>query len=200
MVSAKDNMFNPGHFLLFLLERVLDYYGKKILEHIFYKNIGAPDNGTEKLFNFLSRFKNHLKIYSSEEYNKVFPPNRITYDEQFDISVFGRVILTILGIYCENENNYFSQKDLECIREDIRITRWFMYWRNKLVHEGNKDISETKFEEWWVKIIYGLLGQPYCSVDMESIVGLRRYGDIFSNNKYQGTAQFLSQGKIVYRR
>ena len=72
-----------------------------------------------------------------------------------------------------------------------------MNWRNKLYHEGDKDITEIKFEEWWYKILSRLSSQTYCPVDMASVSDLKD-GDIFSNNKYQGRAQFLlCQGRVV---
>lgn len=196
MASAKDISINPGHVRWFRLEILLEYYGKEVLKKIFHRNIRAPDNGTKDLYDFLLKFKNTLQIYP-EERIKLFPPSGITYEEEFDISLFGRIIRTILCIYCKNKNNDFSQQDLIHVKKDINFTNMIMNWRNTLYHEGDKDITEIKFEEWWYKILSRLSSQTYCPVDMASVSDLKD-GDIFSNNKYQGRAQFLlCQGRVV---
>ena len=169
MASAKDISINPGHVRWFRLEILLDHYGKEILKKIFHRNIRAPDNGIKDLYNFLLKFENTLQIYP-EEYIKLFPTSGITYEEEFDISLFGRIIRTILCIYRKNKNNDFSQQDLIHIKKDINFTNMIMNWRNMLYHEGDKDITEIKFEEWWYKILSRLSSQTYCPVDMASVM------------------------------
>ena len=198
MTSAMDTSINPDRLRWFCLEIFLDHYGKRELKYIFHTNIQAPKNGTKDLFNFLLKFKSLLesKIYQNE-HNKLFPPSGITDEEEFDISLFGRVVRTILCFYREKKSNYFSQKKLLLIEKDINLTIWLMHLRNRLYHEGNKNFSEAEFEKKWDEAVRGLLSQCHCPVDMASVNDLKN-SDIFSNNKYQRRAEFLlNQGRIV---
>ena len=198
MASAMSTTINPDRHRWVRLVFFLDDYCKEELKYIFHINIQAPKNGTKDLYNFLLKYGSLLKSYIYvKEYDELFPQSGITYEEDLDISLLGRVILVILRFYHENKNNQFSQQQLKLIGKDINFIEWLLEQRNWLYHKGNKHLSEAQFEKRWDKILHRLLSQC-CRVDLVSINYLKS-GDIFSNEKYQSRAEFLlNEVRVVF--
>ena len=193
MASDKNILNNLGYLRWYRFTILLDCYGKQILKQIFHTDMRAPKNGTEELYNFLLHFKPQLqnRIFQLE-YEKIYPPNRITDEEKFDISLFGRIIIAILEFY--KENNQFPRQKLNQIEKDKKFVYSLMKWRNWLCHEGNKCLSESTFEEKWQEAVVSF--QCYRVVDMASVNDLKNC-DVFSNTKYQDRASLLlQQGRV----
>ena len=191
MASAKDILNDPERLRWCRLYMLLDYFGKQILKDIFHVKIRAPDNGTKGLYDFLSDFKCRLQFLKSEEAEKVYPQNKKTDEENFDISLFAKVIIAILGYY--HGSNQFCEQKQKQIEKDIDFTKWLRNRRNWLSHKGDKRLSELEFKKAWQEVskVFGDYG-----VDGGSFKDLEN-GDIFSNVKYWEKSLFnLSQGRI----
>ena len=188
MSSENDILNYPGRLRWYRFSILLDIFGKPILAQIFHKTLLAPDNCTKELYSFLLEFKKKLNLFK-DEHPKVFPPNEITDEEKFDISLFGKIINTIWNKY-ETEKK-FSQQDPKDIKKAKDCIASIKKWRNLLCHE-EKVLSELSFEEFWQE------AEDYFQnygVDMASASHIKT-GNIFSdeNEKVQESARLLLQG------
>lgn len=191
MTLAKDILNNPERLRWCRLYMLLDFFGKKILKDIFHVNIGAPDNGTKGLYNFLSDFKCELQSLNSEECKKIYPQNKKTDEENFDISLFTKVIIAILN--CYHGSNHFCEQKQKEIEKDKNFTHWLRNQRNWLSHRGDKRLSELEFKKAWQEV--SKVFRDY-GVDEASVKDLENY-DIVANVRYWEDILFnLSQGRI----
>ena len=191
MLSENDILNHPGRLRWYRFSILLDIFGKQILAQIFHKTLLAPDNCTKALYRFLSEFKKQFKKkLFKDELPKVFPPSEITDEGKFDISLFAKIINTILNEY--ETDNIFSQHDPKDIKKAKDCISAIKTWRNLLCHE-EKVLSELSFEESWRE------AEDYCQsygVDIASASHIKT-GNIFSdvNEKIQERACSLLQGR-----
>ena len=191
MTSAKDILNDPERLSWCRLYMLLEFFGKQILKDIFHVNICAPENGTKSLYDFLSDFKCELQSLNSEEFKKVYPQNKKTDEEKFDISLFTKVIIAILNGY-HGSNNFCERKQKE-IEKDRNFIHWLRNQRNWLSHRGDKRFSKLEFKEVWQEV--SKVFRDY-GVDEASVKDLEN-PDIFANVKCWEDILFnLSQGRI----
>ena len=146
--KAEDILKDPGRLRWYRFNILLYYCGIRILKDIFHsrRKIQAPWNGQE-LCNYLKDYEYQFsEIMNEKELNKLFPQNGITNEENFDISLYGKVIGVILDYFHEVE---LAQQALCEIEKDIAVTKWLRNRRNELAHKANYCLSSPKFEERW---------------------------------------------------
>ena len=194
MESAKpeDILKDSGRLRWYRFNILLYYCGIRILKHIFHSNrkIQAPCDG-QMLYNFLKPYESKfLEIMNEKELNKLFPQSGITNEENFDISLYGKIIITILGYFRKGQ---LSPQALCEIEKDLYVTKWVRNKRNELAHKANYCLSPCKFEETWQEAFSSF--QDY-GFDKASFRDLKS-ADIFSIEKYKDIAlHLLSQGRL----
>lgn len=194
MESAKpeDILKDPGRLRWYRFNILLYYCGIRILKDIFHgrRKIQAPWNGQE-LCNYLKDYEYQFsKIMNEKELNKLFPQNGITNEENFDISLYGKVIVVILDYFHEVE---LSQQALCEIKKDIAFTKWLRERRNELAHKANYYLSSPKFEERWHEAFSFFQDYGFNIASFKDLKNL----NIFSIDKYKDIAlHLLSQGRL----
>ena len=193
MESAKpeDILKDSGRLRWYRFNILLYYCGTQILKDIFHSNrkIQAPWDG-QKLYNFLQQYKyQFVGIMNEIELKKLFPQSGIANEENFDISLYGKVVIAILDYFHKGQ---LSQQALLEIEKDIDVTRWLRNKRNELVHKANYYLSSFKFEEMWQDAFSFF--QDY-GFDMASFGDLKS-DNIFSIEKYKDIALHFFQGRL----
>ena len=194
MESAKpeDILKDPGRLRWYRFNILLYYCGIRILKDIFHSNrkIQAPWDG-QMLYNYLKHYEcQFLEMMNKKELNKLFPKSGITNEENFDISLYGKVIIAILDYFRKSES---SPEALREIKKDEDVTKWLRDKRNELAHKADYNLPSPKFEKRW-KEAFSFF-QDY-GFDMASFKDLKEL-NIFSIDKYKDIAlHLLSQGRL----
>ena len=187
---GEDSLDNPKYSRWSGLNVLLNKFCKPILKDIFGRCKHTTPDVTETLDDFLSEFEPKLQYLNEEEKKKVYPIEGNAREENFDISIYAKLILTILDSYLES--NLCSEHDIRRIEKDKCITKWIQCWRNGLYHLGDQDIGESDFEDKWKRLVSIL---QHFGVDMASVNALKN--QISSKRKYQKRAKLpLFEGRV----
>ena len=180
MTSVAAAMVNiPKEYDRWLrLWMLIDYGGTKLCHDILFNQKKRPTDGVG--------FQNalcHLKkenLTHKDQRDKVFPTNA-----EPDINTFD---VTLLAVIIEHE----FRNEYNGLLRDVR------YWRNKIVHEGKKLLSQDEFDQRWRKISGMLKRHSFnCNSDnLKSIRDLKTY-DIILHEEYRHIIVFILQGRII---
>ena len=190
MACAKVILEDEDRMRWYRFHTLLDYVGRPILKNILYKKIGAPAGDGQNLYNFLLRFKSEFT--DKNENQILYPKDRNTNDEAFDISLFGKVIYTILNTY---EYNKYKPDVVKNIEKARNFSNEIRKWRNWLYHKGDKRLTKSILDEKWE--VVGCLFEENGG-DMALVNDLKTC-NIFATTKYQQSSiSILLQGSLDF--
>ena len=126
MTTIKDIYQNSEKWLRLLT--LIDYAGTQLYKEILHTKEGLPNDGAQ-LYRRLTVYKDKMQFNKEKEI--LSPPNRVTDENKFDITLYTNLIQVM-----------FKSK-YEALINDLRKKR------NRLHHMANKDMSETDFESEW---------------------------------------------------
>ena len=132
---------------------LVHFAGKKICHDLLHTKEGLPTDG-EDLYIYLSFHKQYInpEKFQSE---LLYPPNEITDESKFDITLYTRVIHGLYGTKYKR------------LLDDLRNLR------NTEFHKGNIDLTEAEFKELWEKASNILESHDF---DMNLVTELRDCG------------------------
>ena len=171
MAAAKDNLCQE-YEKWFRLTTLIDFAGRHLCYDVLFKQEKLPTDGAllytelESLKSKICRFQDQREI--------VFPSNRITDHNKFDLTLFTSII----------ENKFVNK--YKTLVDDLRGVR------NKEFHRGNKTLSDTEFDKLWNDITDMLENHGF---DMK-LVGDLNTSDPFSHPKFKDIAIMNFLGSI----
>ena len=184
MTTVNDILKDPGLEKWYRIHILLEYYGRPILESIFYSDLLNTTRDKKKLYNDLLKFKS--KFSDGSELRKLYPDDEMTDVGNFDISLFVKVINLKIQSLDSNRRQPSAQNEAK-LKKMKSFANKLRYYRNWLYHQRNKNVTYPMFEEKWNELCQ--LFQP-CGVDMASVNELKTCG-IFSSSKFCGTTVFI---------
>ena len=159
MAAAKDELSQYKNWVrIFLL---IDYGGREVCDNVLFNKENWPTDGAE-LFKRLKPLQSKICKYPDQR-EILCPSSGKTDHNKFDVTLFTRIIEVLFG------STYQS------LVKDLRDAR------NNECHRGNKELSDTDFNQLWQRITKMLENYGF---DVRSVDNLKA-GDPFLDQRFK---------------
>ena len=171
MATAKDELSQYKNWVRIYI--LIDYGGREVCCNVLFAKENWPTDGAE-LFKRLKPLQKKICTFQKQR-EILCPASGMTDHNKFDLTLFTRIIEVLFG------------STYKRLVKDLRDAR------NNECHRGNKELSDTDFNQLWQCLTKML--EKY-GFDVASVDHLR-LGDPFLDQRFKNVESTV-QGRYIY--